>query len=75
MSICEEHGVEHTPRFPCEMYEKYRELSSQASSVTEYETREVESPDGEWLGVERIEKGTLTAGWQPRHDDDDAKDV
>lgn len=72
MTVCEQHGIEHTARFPCAEYEKYRELSSRASSITEYETREVEGPDGEWLGVERVELGTLTAGWQPRHDDEDA---
>ncbi len=36
---------------------------------TVHETLEVESPDGEWLGVERADLGTLTAGWQPRDDD------
>jgi len=61
--ICTEHGIEHTAKLPCEQYEKYRQLSGQAHSVTEYRTREIEGPDGEWLGVEQVEGRTLTAGW------------
>ena len=72
MVMCEQHQIEHTPRFPCEMYERYREMSTRASSITEHTTQVIESPDGDLLGVERIEGKTLTADeiWH----DDDAQD-
>lgn len=69
--ICEQHHIEHTDKFPCDQYEKFRELSSRAHSITAYETREVESPDGEWLGVERVELGTFNAGHVVNNDTKD----
>jgi hypothetical protein len=61
--ICNKHHIEHTEKFPCSEYERYRQLSGGARSVTAYETREIESPDGEWLGVEQVELGTYEAGY------------
>lgn len=66
--ICEQHGIEHTQRFPCAEYERYSQLSTQAHSVTEHEAHLREDVDGNPLCVEQVEKRTLTAGWQPRHD-------
>ncbi|MDM2175479.1 hypothetical protein PP404_25090 [Mycobacteroides abscessus] len=63
MTVCTKHGIEHTQRFPCEEYEKYRQLSTQAHSVTVYETRPVEDPQREGLlGMERVEVGTYESG-------------
>lgn len=64
MSICEEHGIEHTALFPCGQYEKYLQLTAQANTVTEHETKPIEDPDREGLlGLEQVEVATHESGW------------
>ncbi|RUP04756.1 MAG: hypothetical protein EKK34_12650 [Mycobacterium sp.] len=62
--ICEQHGIEHSQRFPCAEYERYRKLTAKAASVTEHETRPIEDPNVEGLlGLEQVEIGKHEAGW------------
>ncbi|WP_445163213.1 hypothetical protein ACTXG5_08305 [Mycobacterium sp. Dal123C01] len=62
--ICEQHKIEHTQKFPCEQYERYRQLSEQANSITVWETRPIEHPEREGLlGMERVDVGTFESGF------------
>lgn len=61
--ICEKHGIEHTERFGCGQYERYRQLTAQAASVTEYETHLRDDPEGNALCVEQVEVAKREAGW------------
>lgn len=62
--ICEKHGIEHSERFGCGQYERYRQLTAQAQSITEYETRPVEDPEREGLlGMDQVEVAKHEAGW------------
>ncbi|SLH43767.1 Uncharacterised protein [Mycobacteroides abscessus subsp. massiliense] len=67
------HNYEH-PRKTCDemdaqLAEARRIAGMPGTSITEYETREIENPDGEWIGVERVELRTLKSGFS--HGDSD----
>ena len=72
MTICEQHGIEHHERFPCDEYERYRQLSAQAHTIVTHETRPIEDPDREGLlGMARVVTGAYEAGFVGTDDDYD----
>lgn len=64
MTNCEQHGFEHSERFPCDQYERYRQMTAKAHTLKEHETRPMENPDREGLlGMEQVEIATHESGW------------
>jgi len=63
MPICTKHNIEHSENLPCDLFERYSQLSGVARSVTAFETKEIEDSDGKLIGMERVEVGTYASGY------------